>query len=38
MIEATTNPAARTAIENANAARGRMMTDFFAWLRGPVRR
>jgi hypothetical protein len=38
MIEATTNPAARAAMKTAHAERGRMMTDFFAWLRGPVRR
>lgn len=38
MFEATTNPAARTAMNNAHAERGRMMVDFFAWLRGPLRR
>jgi hypothetical protein len=35
MFEATTNPAARTAMDNAHAARGQMMTDFFSWLRAP---
>jgi hypothetical protein len=34
MFEATTNPAARTAMLNAHAARGRMLADFIAWLRG----
>ena len=34
MFEATTNPAARTAMNSAHAARGQMMADFFAWLRG----
>jgi hypothetical protein len=38
MFEATTNPAARNAMYNAHAARGRMMADFFAWLRSPLRR
>lgn len=38
MFEATTNPAARTAMDKAHAARGRMVTDFWVWLRGPVRR
>jgi len=38
MIEATTNPAARAAMNMAHAARGRMMSDFFSWLRAPVRR
>lgn len=37
MFEATTNPAARTAMINAHAARGRMMASFFAWLRAPLR-
>jgi len=34
MLEATTNPAARTAMNSAHAARGRMFADFIAWLRG----
>lgn len=38
MIEATTNPAARDAMNTAHAARGHMMNSFFAWLRNPVRR
>ena len=38
MFEATTNPAARIAMNNAHAARGRMISDFFAWLRHPTRR
>jgi hypothetical protein len=38
MFEATTNPAARTALAKAHAERSRMMSDFFAWLRGDVRR
>lgn len=33
MFEATTNPAARSAVEKAHAERGRMMADFFAWFR-----
>lgn len=37
MFEATTNPAARDAMNNAHAARGKMMADFLAWLRGPIR-
>jgi hypothetical protein len=37
MFEATTNPAARTAMHNAHAARGRMVADFFSWLRGSTR-
>jgi len=37
MIEATTNPAARAAMSTAHAARGQMMSDFFAWLRAPMR-
>lgn len=34
MFEATTNPAARTAMSNAHAARGAMFAEFIAWLRG----
>jgi hypothetical protein len=37
MFEATTNPAARTAMNTAHAERGRMMSEFFAWLRSPLR-
>ncbi len=37
MFEATTNPAARAAMNTAHAARGRMMADFFSWLRAPMR-
>lgn len=33
MFEATTNPAARAAMNTAHAARGRMIADFWAWLR-----
>lgn len=34
MFEATTNPAARTAMNKAHTARGRMFADFMIWLRG----
>lgn len=34
MIEATTNRAARTAIENAHAARGQAIQDAWNWLFG----
>jgi hypothetical protein len=37
MFEATTNPAARAAMNTAHAARGRMLADFFTWLRAPKR-
>lgn len=37
MFEPTTNPEARTAMNNAHAARGQMMADFLVWLRGPLR-
>lgn len=37
MFEATTNPAARAAMNTAHAERGRMMADFFSWLRAPKR-
>ena len=33
MFEATTNPAARTAMNNAHMERGQMMVGFFNWLR-----
>lgn len=33
MFEATTNPAARTAMSNAHTARGQMFAEFIAWLR-----
>ncbi len=38
MFEATTNPAARNAMNAAHAERGRMMFGFFAWLRSPLHR
>ncbi len=38
MFEGTTNPAARDAMKTAHAERSRAISDFFAWLRGPVRR
>ncbi|QUJ75559.1 hypothetical protein KDD17_11365 [Sulfitobacter albidus] len=38
MFEATTNPAARNAMQNAHAARGAAMFGFFSWLRRPARR
>lgn len=38
MFEATTNPAARTALQKAHIARGEAMFGFFAWLRRPTRR
>jgi hypothetical protein len=32
MLEATTNPAARKAMNNAHSARGQMMNEFWGWL------
>ena len=32
MFEATTNPAARTAMQNAHAARGEAVSALWAWL------
>jgi hypothetical protein len=37
MFEATTNLAARAAMSTAHAERGRMIADFFSWLRSPKR-
>jgi hypothetical protein len=38
MFEATTNPAARTAMENAHAARGAAMAAVWQWLFHPSSR
>ncbi len=38
MIEATTNPAARTAIQNAHDARGQMMAYAWRWFFGKISR
>jgi hypothetical protein len=38
MIEATTNRAARNAIEEAHRARARATHEFWGWLFGSVRR
>lgn len=32
MFEATTNPAARTAMQNAHTARGQAMSSLWGWL------
>ncbi|KEJ88891.1 hypothetical protein Z948_2317 [Sulfitobacter donghicola DSW-25 = KCTC 12864 = JCM 14565] len=38
MIEATTNPAARAAMNFAHAERGRMIAAMVSWLSGGARR